>query len=205
MKLKRVLMEMVSSLRSNKLRTGLTMLGIVIGVAAVISMLSIGQGAQNSISASINSIGTNLLFLSAGTRPTFGGGGGFRNNLNVKSLTMLDAQALMDSYQAPAIGAVAPVLQGEINVSANGQTSSTTVYGVTTPYFSIRNETVSEGAIFNDQQVSTHARVALIGVDVATTLWGQTTGLTGKTILINSQTFSIIGILTSQHAGVRLR
>jgi putative ABC transport system permease protein len=113
-------------------------------------------------------------------------------------LTMLDAQALMDSYQAPAIGAVAPVLQGEINISANGQTSSTTVYGVTTPYFSIRNDTVSEGAIFNDQQVATHARVAIIGTDVATTLWGQTTGLTGKTILINSQTFSIIGVLTSK-------
>jgi len=198
MKIKRVLMEMVSSLRANKLRTGLTMLGIVIGVAAVISMLSIGQGAQNSISTSINSIGTNLLILSAGSRPTFGGGGGFNFNRNIKALTMSDATALMDPYQAPAIQAVAPVLQGDITVAANGQTSSTTVYGVTIPYFAIRNETVSEGAIFNDQQVNTHARVAIIGTDLGTTLWGQTTGLTGKTILINSQTFTIIGILTSK-------
>jgi putative ABC transport system permease protein len=191
-------MEMISSLRANKLRTGLTMLGIVIGVAAVISMLSIGQGAQNSISASINSIGTNLLFLSAGSRPTFGGGGGFTFNRNIKSLTMADAQALMDPYQAPSVQAVAPVLQGEISVAANGQTTTTTVYGVTTSYFSIRNETVSEGALFNDQQVNTHARVAIIGTDLSTTLWGQTTGLTGKTILINSQTFTIIGVLTSK-------
>jgi putative ABC transport system permease protein len=191
-------MEMLSSLRANKLRTGLTMLGIVIGVAAVISMLSIGQGAQNSISASINSIGTNLLFLSAGSRPTFGGGGGFNFTRNVKSLTMADAQALMDPYQAPSVQAVAPVLQGEISVAANGQTTTTTVYGVTTSYFSIRNETVSEGALFNDQQVNTHARVAIIGTDLSTTLWGQTTGLTGKTILINSQTFTIIGVLTSK-------
>jgi putative ABC transport system permease protein len=198
MKIKRVLLEMISSLRSNKLRTGLTMLGIVIGVAAVISMLSIGQGAQNSISASINSIGTNLLFLSAGTRARFGGGGGFNAVRNVRSLTMSDAQALMDPYQAPAIQAVAPVLQGQISVAANGQTSTTTVYGVTTPYFSIRNETVSEGAIFNDQQVNTHARVAIIGTDLATTLWGQTTGLTGQTILINGQTFAIIGVLKSK-------
>ena len=198
MKLKRVLMEMISSLRSNKMRTGLTMLGIVIGVAAVISMLSIGQGAQNSITSSINSIGTNLLFLSAGSRPSFGGGGGFNFSRNIRSLTMADAQALMDPYQAPAIQAVAPVLQGDINVAANGQTTSTTVYGVTTPYFSIRNETVSEGAIFNDQQVNTHARVAIIGIDVATTLWGQTSGLVGKTVLLNSQTFTIIGTLTSK-------
>jgi len=198
MKIRRVLMEMISSLRANKLRTGLTMLGIVIGVAAVISMLSIGQGAQNSISASINSIGTNLLFLSAGSRPTFGGGGGFTFNRNIKSLTMADAQALMDPYQAPSVQAVAPVLQGEISVAANGQTTTTTVYGVTTSYFSIRNETVSEGALFNDQQVNTHARVAIIGTDLSTTLWGQTTGLTGKTILINSQTFTIIGVLTSK-------
>jgi putative ABC transport system permease protein len=111
---------------------------------------------------------------------------------------MSDAQALMDPYQAPAIQAVAPVLQGQISVAANGQTSTTTVYGVTTPYFSIRNETVSEGAIFNDQQVNTHARVAIIGTDLATTLWGQTTGLTGQTILINGQTFAIIGVLKSK-------
>jgi putative ABC transport system permease protein len=198
MKLKRVLMEMISSLRSNKMRTGLTMLGIVIGVAAVISMLSIGQGAQNSISASINSIGTNLIYLTAGSRPTFAGGGGFRGNLNQKSLTMADAQALMDPYQAPAIQAVSSVLQGESTVGANGQTATTTVSGVTTSYFSISNETVSEGAIFNDQQVNTHARVAIIGIDVGTTLWGQTSGLVGKTILINNQTFTIIGTLTSK-------
>ncbi|HEY5159028.1 MAG TPA: ABC transporter permease [Anaerolineales bacterium] len=198
MKIKRVLMEMISSLRSNKLRTGLTMLGIVIGVAAVISMLSIGQGAQNSISASINSIGTNLLFLSAGSRPTFSGGGGFNFNRNIKSLTIVDAQALMDPYQAPAVQAVAPYLQGEISVAANGQTTTTTVYGVTTSYISIRNETVTEGAVFNDQQVNTHARVAVVGIDVGTALWGQTTGLVGKTILINGQTFTIIGTLTSK-------
>ena len=198
MNLLQTLRVAIRALLRNKMRSILTMLGIVIGVAAVISMLSIGQGAQNSISASINSIGTNLLFLSAGSRPTFGGGGGFTFNRNIKSLTMADAQALMDPYQAPSVQAVAPVLQGEISVAANGQTTTTTVYGVTTSYFSIRNETVSEGALFNDQQVNTHARVAIIGTDLSTTLWGQTTGLTGKTILINSQTFTIIGVLTSK-------
>jgi putative ABC transport system permease protein len=197
MKIKRVFQDMFTSLSANKMRTGLTVLGIVIGVAAVIAMLSIGQGAQQSITNSINSIGTNLLFVSSGAGARFFGGG--TNAVrNIRPLTMADAQALMDPLQAPDVQAVAPILQGNISVSANGQTSTTTVYGVTTPYFSMRNEQVSEGAFFTDQQVSSHARVAIIGPDLATTLFGQTTGLTGKTVLINGQTFTIIGTLQSK-------
>jgi putative ABC transport system permease protein len=199
MKFSRVLLETLTSLRANKLRTGLTILGIVIGVAAVIAMLSIGQGAQNTITNSINSIGTNLLFLSAGSRARFeGGSGGFAQVRNVRPLTLSDAQALLDTYQAPDIKAVAPVLQGNTTVAANGQKTSTTVYGVTTSYFPIRNETVSEGAIFDDQQVNIHARVALIGPDTATTLFGTATGLVGQTLQVNGQAFTIIGVLTSK-------
>ena len=94
---------------------------------------------------------------------------------------MADAQALLDPYQAPDVLAVAPILQGgNISASAtNGQSTTTTVYGVTSDYFSMRDETLSEGAIFSDQEVNIHARVAVIGPDLATTLFGQTTGLTG--------------------------
>ena len=199
MKLRRILIETFNSLGSNKLRTGLTILGIVIGVAAVIAMLSIGQGAQNSITSSINSIGSNILFVSAGTRARFGGGGGnFNFNQNIKQLTMSDAQALMNSVQAPAVRSVAPVLQGNTTASANGQKTSTTVYGVTPIYASMRNEAVAEGAFFNDQQVNTHARVAVIGPDLATTLFGRTTGLTGQPLRLNGQTFTIIGVLQSK-------
>jgi putative ABC transport system permease protein len=198
MKIRRVFRETFTSLSANKLRTGLTILGIVIGVAAVIAMLSVGQGAQNSITASINSIGTNVLYLSAGSRARFGGGG-FNVVRNVRQLTMADAQSLADPFQAPSVGSVAPVIQGgNISAGANGQTTTTTVYGVTTSYFSIRNELVSEGVFFNDQQVNTHARVAIIGPDLATTLFGQTTGLTGQKFLLNGQTFTIIGVLQSK-------
>jgi len=198
MKIQRVARETITSLSANKLRTGLTVLGIVIGVAAVIAMLSVGQGAQNTITSSINSIGTNVLYLSAGTRARFGGEN-FNAVRNVRQLTMSDAQALLDPFQTPSVKAVAPVIQGgNITAAANGQTTTTTVYGVTTSYFSIRNEQVSEGSFFNDQQVNTHARVAIIGTDLATTLFGQTSGLTGQTIRINSQTFTIIGILKSK-------
>jgi len=117
----------------NKLRSGLTILGIVIGVAAVIAMLSVGQGAQNSITSSISSIGTNLLFLSAGSSARFGGGGGGGTVTvkNIRQLTMSDAQALQDPYLAPDVLAVAPILQGgNISASAtNGQSTTTTVYG----------------------------------------------------------------------------
>jgi putative ABC transport system permease protein len=199
MKIRRVLLGTFTSLGANKMRTGLTILGIVIGVAAVIAMLSIGQGAQNSITSSINSIGTNILFVSAGSRFRFFESGGSGQVRNIRPLTMADAQALMDPFQAPSIQAVAPLIQGNnISASANGQKTTTDVYGVTTAYAPIRNEQVSEGSFFNDQQVNAHARVAVIGTDLATTLFGKTTDLTGQTLRINGQTFTIIGVLQSK-------
>jgi len=202
MKIRRVLTGTLAILVGNKLRSGLTILGIVIGVAAVIAMLSVGQGAQNSITSSISSIGTNLLFLSAGSGGRFGGAGGGGTVVvrNVRQLTMSDAQALMDPYQAPDVLAVAPILQGgNFSASAtNGQSTTTSVYGVTSNYFSMRAETLSEGAIFSDQEVNIHARVAVIGPQLATTLFGKTTGVTGQTLRINGQTFTIIGVLQSK-------
>jgi putative ABC transport system permease protein len=202
MKIRRVLVGTLTILVGNKLRSGLTILGIVIGVAAVIAMLSVGQGAQNSITSSISSIGTNLLFLSAGSSARFGGGGGGGTVTvkNIRQLTMSDAQALQDPYLAPDVLAVAPILQGgNISASAtNGQSTTTTVYGVTSNYFSMRAETLTEGAIFSDQEVNIHARVAVIGPDLATTLFGVSTGLTGQTLRINGQTFTIIGVLKSK-------
>ena len=199
MKIQRVLLGTLTVLTGNKLRSSLTILGIVIGVAAVIAMLSVGQGAQNSITSSINSIGTNLLFVSAGGGPRFGGEGGPVFIRNVRELTLADAQALLDPFQAPAIQAVAPVLQGgNISAAANGQTTTTSILGVTPAYFSMRNELVAQGTIFSDQQVNIHARVTVIGPDLATTLFGRTTDLTGQAIRINSQTFTIIGVLESK-------
>jgi putative ABC transport system permease protein len=197
-KIKRVILGTLTALMGNKMRSGLTILGIVIGVAAVIAMLSIGQGAQNSITSSISSIGTNLLFVSAGSESRFGGGGGAPVR-NVKALTMADAEAMMDPFQAPDVQAVAPILQGgNISASANGQTTTTTIYGVTANYFAMRSESVSEGSLFNDQQVAIHARVVVIGTDLATTLFGRTTDLVGQSIRINGQTFSIIGVLVAK-------
>jgi putative ABC transport system permease protein len=204
MKIKRILQGTLSVLVANKLRSGLTILGIVIGVAAVIAMLSVGQGAQNSITSSINSIGTNLLFVSPGGSKAerIAEGGGGPNTVvirNIRPLTLADAQALMDPFQAPSVQAVAPVLEdGTVTASANGQSTTTDVSGVTSDYFSMRNEEVAEGATFSDQEVNIHARVVDIGPDLATTLYGQTTNLEGQTIRLNGQSFTIIGVLKSK-------
>jgi len=198
MKIRRVILGALSILVGNKLRSSLTILGIVIGVAAVIAMLAIGQGAQNSITSSISSIGTNVLYLSSGSSPRFGSGTSTTVR-NIRPLTMADAQALNNPFQAPGVLAVAPILtSGNISASADGQATTTTVYGVTTDYFSIRSEQVSEGAFFNNQQVNDHARVATIGADLATTLFGRTNNLVGQSIRINGQTFTIIGVLKSK-------
>ena len=115
MNIGQLFIEALESLASNKLRSGLTMLGIVIGVAAVISMLAIGNGAQASITNSINSIGSNLLFVSSGAQ-------GVRN---ARPLTLADATALSDPSQAPDIKTAAPVLQERSTVTFGSQTTNT--------------------------------------------------------------------------------
>ncbi len=197
MSLLQILFEALESLNSNKMRSGLTILGIVIGVAAVIAMLSLGQGAQDSISGSINGIGTNVLFVFSGNQ---GEGRGRNDNAakNVRPLTMEDADALADTFSAPSVAAVAPVLQGNADASAQGQTSNTTIYGVTPEYAAVRNETVTEGDFINSEQYLGHASVAVIGPDLADTLFGRHESLVGETIRIAGQPFRVIGILTSK-------
>ena len=120
------LIEALGTLTTNKLRSGLTILGIVIGVAAVISMLAVGRGAQNSITNSINSIGTNLLFVTSGN---------FTQRIqNPKPLTMADVTALENTTNAPDIAAVAPVVSRDFTVAAGAQTENVQVSGVTRPW-----------------------------------------------------------------------
>ena len=116
------IVEALESLSHNKLRSGLTILGIVIGVAAVIAMVSVGRGAQSTITDSIQGIGTNLLFVFRG---------GSEDVRNPKPLTLEDADAIADPFQAPSISGVAPVLQGSARVVFGSQTTNTQITGVT--------------------------------------------------------------------------
>ena len=191
MNISQVLLEALESLNSNKLRSGLTVLGIVIGVAAVIAMLAVGNGATASITGSINQVGTNLLFVFRGAR----------NNTAVKNprpLTVGDANALLDHYAAPDIQAVAPVVQGNGNVDFGGQTTTAAIVGVTSAYEQVRNITLLDGSFISDDQNLGRASVTVIGVDVADKLFGHRDGLVGETIRISGQPFHIIGVLTPQ-------
>jgi putative ABC transport system permease protein len=181
--------EAVESLSINKLRSGLTMLGIVIGVAAVIAMLAIGRGAQASITSSIEGIGTNVIFV-------FSGGG--QDVKNPRPLTLEDARALADPMNAPSVARVAPSLQTNGEVTYSGQSTSTTIYGVTPDYAIVRNLAVTEGGMISDAQLTSRAGVAVIGIDVANSLFGRTNNLVGETIRVIGQPFRIIGVLESK-------
>ncbi len=182
--------EALSSLAMNKLRSGLTILGIVIGVAAVISMLAIGRGAQNQITSSISEMGTNLLTLQSGN---------FTARVsNAKPLTSDDVKALSNPSAAPDVAAVAAVVSSRFTVSASGETSNTEVSGVSPENAIISNETVSEGNFITRQQVEKMAMVAVIGQTTATNLFGTTTGVIGKQIRINGQIFKVTGVLESK-------
>ena len=191
MNLSMILLESLETLGSNKLRSGLTVLGIVIGVAAVIAMLAVGNGATASITGSINQVGTNLLFVFRGARND-------PNIRNPRPLTLSDANALMDPFAAPHVQAVAPVNQGNGTAEFNGETKTTTIAGVTSSYQSVRNVSLLDGEFISDQNILGRASVAVIGVDVADALFGHRDGLIGETIRLNGQPFRIVGVLTPQ-------
>ncbi|HAE37722.1 MAG TPA: ABC transporter permease [Candidatus Riflebacteria bacterium] len=185
--------EALESINANKMRAGLTILGIVIGVAAVIAMLAVGAGAQDTILGSISGIGTNLLFVFEGNTQV--------DIVNEQPLTMADAAALGDVLQAPHIEAVAPVVSGNLPVIYEGESTTPQVYGVTPEFQSVRNYGLIEGSFITDENVNGRASVALIGPDVADKLFGRQTLVTGETIRIDGQPFRVIGVLESKGGG----
>ena len=183
------ILEAVDSLTSNKMRSALTILGIVIGVGAVIAMLAIGDGAQNTITGSISSIGTNLLFVIPG------GGEDIRNP---RPLTLEDANAINDPLNAPAVMAAAPMLSSMASVSFEGETTRTQVAAVTSGYDTLRSLSVTEGQFISEENILGRAAVAVLGPDTATDLFGRSEGVTGETIRVDGQPFRVIGVLKAQ-------
>ncbi len=193
MNLGQAIMEALESVGSNKLRSALTILGIVIGVGAVIAMLAVGNGAQDTITGSISGIGSNLLFVFSGNQTT---------ELNhVEPLTLDDAEALMDQFQAPSIDKVAPIISSSITVAYGGESASTTIMGVTASYGEVRNWGMLEGEFINDENNLGLASVALIGVEVADKLFDRREGIVGETIRIDGQPFRVTGVLESKGGG----
>ena len=193
MTLGQAFLEALESLSGNKLRSGLTVLGIVIGVAAVIAMLAVGRGAEASITGSISGIGTNLLFVFRGDQGD--------NVRNPKPLTVSDAEALRDQLAAPDIAAVAPALQGDALVSFGGEKTSPQLFGVTPEYFQVRNLNLAEGEPITEEHMLGRASVVLLGPEVAENLFGHADGVTGETVRIEGQPFRVIGVLESKGGG----
>jgi putative ABC transport system permease protein len=194
MNLTQSILEALESLNSNKLRSGLTILGIVIGVGAVIAMLAIGRGAQSTITGAISGIGTNLLFVFPGNMT--------QDVRNERPLTLKDAQAIADPFLAPDVVAVAPVIDGSGEVSASGGRMRTTIEGVTPAYFPMHNYTLIEGDFFTQENMVGRSSVVLLGPEVADKLFGRREGLVGETIRIDGQPFRIVGVLGSKGGGM---
>jgi putative ABC transport system permease protein len=196
------LLEAIESLNGNKMRSGLTVLGIVIGVAAVIAMLAVGNGAQASITGSISSIGTNLLFVFRGNSDSAQGPGArSRSGNNDRPLTLADAAAIADPFAAPSVESVAPVIQGNGTLSFGGEKSTTTITGVTPDYSTVRNLELAEGEFINQEHILGRMSVVILGPDAADAIFGRHDGVVGETIRIEGQPFRVIGVLVSKGGG----
>jgi putative ABC transport system permease protein len=192
MKLSQNLFEALQSLNANKLRSMLTVLGIVIGVAAVIAMLSIGRGAQASITNQIESFGTNLVYVYPGSTNE----GGVRSAQgSAATLTLDDAKALAN---LPDVEAVAPEMNSFVQVAYLSQNTNTRLMGVTPSYQDVASMTLSDGAFISDANQSARSLVVVLGSAVAETLFGNTAGVVGQSVRMNGQPFRVIGVLTSK-------
>ena len=185
------LLEAIESLNANKLRSMLTILGIVIGVAAVIAMLSIGRGAQASITAQIESIGTNLVYVSPGNFRQ----GGVVSSGTSGTLTTDDAAALAN---LPGVVNVAPEVDGRAQLTYQGQNTNTRLVGVTPNYQSMRSLTLADGAFITDANQVARSSVVVLGSSVANTLFGGLGGVVGQTVRMNGQPYRVIGVLNSK-------
>lgn len=182
MKAKKLLKMAVTSIWTNKLRSFLTMLGIIIGISSVIILVGLGEGTKQQIQAQIEKLGTNLITVSlTGQRTT--------------AITTEDIQNLKTK---PGIKEIAPVLtQGNINIKAGSNSGTTTLEASTPEYAQIRKLNVQSGRFINQRDVDNRFNVAVVGVDVANESFGGT-DVVGKTMNVNGVEFTIIGVLEAQ-------
>ena len=184
-----MLSEAWHAMSANRLRTFLTMLGMVIGVGAVVLMMAIGEGAQRAIKKSIDSMGSNLFVVLSGSSNSIGVRTGTGN---APTLNINDAAAVADLTD---IAMVAPINTGNAQIVYAGNNWNTSVIGTVPDYFNIRSWNVEEGYVFTETDIRSATRVALIGKTVAENLFGDETSPVGKTIRIKNNPFIILGVL----------
>jgi putative ABC transport system permease protein len=190
MKLKNLLKAAIRSLAKNKMRTFLTMLGIIIGVASVITMLAIGQGSRSSIQSQISSLGTNVMMIF----PQASSSGGVRMEAGTsQKMTLDDARALLE--RCPSVAYLTPQVRTSGQLVASNMNWRTSIYGVYPDYFDIRNLKIEDGNGFTMNDDKSATKVCVVGQTVVTNLFGEGADAVGRIIRINKIPFRIVGVI----------
>ncbi len=190
-----IVIEAVSTLTVNKLRTFLATLGIVIGIGSVIALISLGQSSQKAVQTQIQSLGSNMLTIIPGAQNTGvvrGAAGG------ATTLTFDDAQALKTSTKITAVKNVSPEFSRRIQITTGKNNTNTQILGVTPAYEEVRKITLTYGTFISQKDVESLTKVAVLGPQVVADLFGQDSNPVGKMVRINSQSFKIIGVTVSK-------
>lgn len=187
--------EAIRTLSINKLRTGLAMLGIIIGIGSVIALVSLGQSSQAAVTNQIESLGANLLTISPGSQR-----GGFvqGGSGSATTLTLADAQAIASSPTVTDVSAVSPEYSRRAQVTAGGNNTNTSITGVRAVYADLHKISVSEGQFISDSDDARQAKVAVIGPTTASNLFAANVDPVGQSIRISGQSFRIIGETVSK-------
>ncbi len=186
----------VRALRRNKLRSGLTALGIIIGVASVVALVAVGNGAQTQIQGQIAALGQNLLTVFAGSSRAGGVNAGLGS---ASAITLADAEAIR--REVADVVAVSPEVQTSAQAIANGRNWSTTIIGESEDYLAIRDWELAAGSMFTERDVRTAAKVAVIGSKTAHELFGPLNPI-GQSVRVKNIPFIIAGVLTSKGSGL---
>ena len=184
-----IIRSAIKALRGNILRTILTMLGIIIGIASVILIVSLGQGATSSITSQVSSLGTNLIFVTPGKQVP-GRPPAATNTLKYDDVTALS--------KVPDISAVSAQVTTQAEVVANGQNINTSISGVDSSYADINSLEISQGEFISPEDVAGYGRVAVLGPDVVTDIFGEDASPIGQTITIKSRSFRVIGVTVAK-------
>jgi len=194
MNLRESLEVALEGLAANKMRAVLTMLGVIIGVGAVIAMLAIAQGAKDQTLQRIQAMGTNVLIVMSGQSRQGAVMGGFGS---VQSLTLEDVQAI--ATKCPSVTTAVPEVRQNMQVKYRDQNTNTTIFGTSPDYPSVRNYTVQDGRFFTDREMKGNQKVAAIGPTTAQNLFGASSPV-GKSISIQGSRFKIVGLMAPKGA-----
>lgn len=182
------------AIAANKLRSFLTMLGIIIGVASVIAMMAIGQGSKKSIQANISEMGSNMIMIRPGQDK--GPGGAQQDASDMQTLKLKDCEALKE--QAKYLSAISPSVNSSGQFINGNNNTPSTIYGISPDYMQIRQQKVKDGEMFTDEEVRSSAKVCVIGKTVADNLFTNGEDPVGKVIRFNKIPFRVVGVLESK-------